>query len=156
MTPAQREFILSLDRAGDITPAEVLAAAVPESSPIHDQFDWDDSTAAHSHRLDQARTLIRRIRVTVIVDQPVVRQIRVSEYIRDPDLPNYEQGYVRTAILRTRGESARRAFDAELGRLEEHVERFRKLAARLGLASEGEAALAALLPVIKRGKSKAG
>ena len=145
MTPSQRSFIHSLDRDGDLTPDKVLAAAVPEDSPIHNQFEWDDTRAGHTYRLTQARALIRRVRVSVIVDEPVIRQIRVNEYIRDPDKPGAEQGYTRASLIRSREDSARAAYEAELDRLAAHIERFRRLSSLLGLSNDCEMALVRLL-----------
>lgn len=59
----------------------VLARAVDPDSPLHAAFDWDDESAAHAHRLDQARRLIASYRRTIIVDDsPVVvrRFVRVT------------------------------------------------------------------------------
>ncbi|MFA5138355.1 MAG: hypothetical protein WC728_03900 [Elusimicrobiota bacterium] len=44
---------------GLLRPEDVVRAARPKSSPLHDRFDWDDGTAAHSWRVEQARHLIR-------------------------------------------------------------------------------------------------
>lgn len=44
---------------GLLRPEDVVKAARPKSSPLHDKFDWDDGTAAHNWRLEQARHLIR-------------------------------------------------------------------------------------------------
>lgn len=44
---------------GMLRPADVVAAAEPDDSPLHDHFEWDDSKAGAAYRLWQARTLIR-------------------------------------------------------------------------------------------------
>jgi hypothetical protein len=46
---------------GEITPELVLEDAKDSASPLHDYFEWDDSTAAFEWRLQQARVLIRSI-----------------------------------------------------------------------------------------------
>jgi hypothetical protein len=51
---------------GTLTPAQVVIAAEPKDSPLHDSFTWDDSAAATQYRLWQARQLLR-VSVTVIV-----------------------------------------------------------------------------------------
>lgn len=43
---------------GELRPVDVVKAARPVSSPLHSRFEWDDSKAAESHRLWQARQLI--------------------------------------------------------------------------------------------------
>lgn len=49
---------------GTLTPEQVLAAAKPKSSPLHQHFQWDDTEAAKQYRLIQAGQLIRRVRIT--------------------------------------------------------------------------------------------
>lgn len=48
---------------GKLRPEDVLEAAKNVKSPLHDCFEWDDSKAAHLHRIDTARTLIRAVYV---------------------------------------------------------------------------------------------
>lgn len=56
---------------GSITPEIVLEDAKPKDSPLHTAFTWDDSKAAHRHRLDEARYLIRSY---VIVEVPTTSE----------------------------------------------------------------------------------
>lgn len=46
------------EKHGVLTPEIVLNDARRKSSPLHYEFDWDDSTAAHRWRIEQARKLI--------------------------------------------------------------------------------------------------
>lgn len=48
---------------GRLTPPAVVDAARDNRHPLHKFFEWDDAIAAESFRLDQARTLIRSIRL---------------------------------------------------------------------------------------------
>lgn len=48
---------------GELEPKDVVAAARPSSHPLHAHFEWDDKAAAESFRLDQARNIIRIVRV---------------------------------------------------------------------------------------------
>lgn len=41
----------------------IVKNAKDKESPIHDYFEWDDSDAAHKYRLEQARHLIKRVKV---------------------------------------------------------------------------------------------
>jgi hypothetical protein len=63
-----QEYLLALyqDNDNSLTPAMVVDAARPEDSPIHLCFEWDDEAAAEKHRQDQARVLIRRVRIKFI------------------------------------------------------------------------------------------
>ena len=53
------EHIYSRD--GGIQPQAVVEAARPETSPLHPEFEWDDSIAAEAYRCDQARNVIRAV-----------------------------------------------------------------------------------------------
>jgi hypothetical protein len=48
---------------GHLTPKAVVSEARNNRSVLHKHFEWDDAIAAEAFRLDQARTLIRSIRV---------------------------------------------------------------------------------------------
>ena len=53
-------FIRNLaDDDGLIKPERVVEAARPKTSPIHDQFEWNNTEAAEKYRLLQASELIR-------------------------------------------------------------------------------------------------
>lgn len=49
--------------AGRLMPEVVVNAAKDAKSALHPHFEWNDSVAAQAHRLDQARNLIRLIRI---------------------------------------------------------------------------------------------
>lgn len=52
------------DRNGmRLTPDAVVQDAQAPSSPLHHEFEWDDPTAAHEWRRQQARQLINSVRV---------------------------------------------------------------------------------------------
>lgn len=97
---------------GRLTPEEVIEAAKSKDSPLHPCFTWDDKQAAHLQRLHEARTLIRSVRVTTVVEE---RVYKVIAYVRDPAKPAHEQGYVSTAVLRTDEDLARSALVTEFG-----------------------------------------
>lgn len=46
---------------GELQPRAIVEAARSGDSPLHRQFDWDDTDAAEKWRLHQARQLIRVI-----------------------------------------------------------------------------------------------
>jgi hypothetical protein len=54
---------ISEDNKGELTPLAVVEKARAKSHPLHLHFEWDDSVAAEAYRLDQARSLIRLVRV---------------------------------------------------------------------------------------------
>jgi hypothetical protein len=50
-------------KAGELTPKAVVESARNPRSIFHRHFEWDNLIAAEAYRLDQARTLIRSVRV---------------------------------------------------------------------------------------------
>lgn len=117
---------------GTLTPEAVVADAANPASELHSCFEWDDTKAAHQHRLDQARGLIR-IRMTTVVDEV---EVRAPSYLRTPGTESKDQGYTSTLKLRDDKEAARVALRAEIGRVVSALERARDIAAVLGLAGE--------------------
>jgi len=51
------------DNDGSITADVVVYEAEKEQSPIHEEFEWIDTIAAHEHRKYTARTMIRSLHV---------------------------------------------------------------------------------------------
>lgn len=51
---------------GALTPEALLERARSANSATHDHFEWDDTVAAHQHRLSQAGDLIRAITIDVV------------------------------------------------------------------------------------------
>ena len=54
---------------GYIVPEDLVQDAKPESSPLHDFFEWDDKKAASKYRKRQAGNLLRWVHVVVRVDK---------------------------------------------------------------------------------------
>lgn len=48
---------------GQLKPHAVVEAARDRKHPLHKHFEWDDKIAADAYRLDQARAIIRVIRI---------------------------------------------------------------------------------------------
>jgi len=51
-----------------LTPEVVVRAAENQSSVLHKLFEWDENKAAYNWRLQQARTILNNIEVTIITD----------------------------------------------------------------------------------------
>ena len=56
---------IRLDNGSVARPQQVVNIARAEDSPLHDQFEWDDSVAGEQFRLEQARSMMRSILVVV-------------------------------------------------------------------------------------------
>ena len=105
MTEIQKRFVIGLEKKGRITAHAVLDAARPASSPIHDCFDWNDSEAAEKWRLEQARELIRRVKIELVYQEVSVRTVK---YVADPASSD---GY--TDIVKAREPSLSEIMSAE-------------------------------------------
>lgn len=120
---------------GCITPDMVVEAARNPASPLHEHFTWDIREAARERWREQARALIRAVRVEVTTTDFTYR---VPVFVRDPVVPENIQGYVSLGRLRTDEELAREALVAEFARAAAVLARARAIAAALGLADEIE------------------
>ena len=88
---AIREELEKLGTETLLTPETVVEAARNPRSPLHSQFEWDDGAAGESYRLQQARALIKRVRVDVVrADQTV---IHAPVFVR---APSGGEGYALT------------------------------------------------------------
>ena len=54
---------ITKEHGGRLTPDAVVETARSANHPLHAHFEWDDKVAAESYRLDQARSIIRMVRV---------------------------------------------------------------------------------------------
>jgi hypothetical protein len=111
------------DRYGRLTPEQVVDEAKDAKSPLHQFFDWDDSSAALSWRIEQARELIRRVKIEVVYED---RPVRVVRYVRDPRCNSSDCGYV--ALLKVARPDASAVMLAELNQIASLVDRALRLA----------------------------
>jgi hypothetical protein len=132
------------DDDGYIEPAAVVEEARDERSPLHSEFEWDDTRAAELHRLDTARSLIRFVRLEVEVEETtVLAPYYVTDPMRPPKTP---QRYVElTRVARDR-EVAARVLNDELDRILAAIRRATNVAAALGMSAE----LSAMLREVER------
>lgn len=131
-----RRILADLEsKTGRLTPDAVVAHAAQEDSPLHEHFEWDDSKAAHAHRLDQARSLITSVKVEVKTEH---RTISAVAYIRDPSLPTQEQGYVSVTKLRGEHDLAREATIDAFKQARAMMERAKNISAALSIEDDIE------------------
>jgi hypothetical protein len=64
---------IAAKNGGELRPHDVVDAAKAKNHPLHRYFEWDDKIAANAYRVDQARALIRIVRVEVDEDKEPVR-----------------------------------------------------------------------------------
>jgi hypothetical protein len=79
-----------LAKTGDMTADSVVKAARSSNSPLREYFEWNDKVAADNYRMEQARNMIRSIRVRFVSDgrEQVARAFQVvgpkSAYPEEP------------------------------------------------------------------------
>jgi hypothetical protein len=61
----EAELLRIWDERGQLSAPIVVQEAAPAASPLHAQFEWDDSVAGEKYRLRQAGDLIRSHKVTI-------------------------------------------------------------------------------------------
>jgi hypothetical protein len=120
---------------GQVTPDAVLADAKSTRHPWHNRFTWDDKTAGHRYRLDQAREQIRFVRYQIVEEEVIHRG---PAWVRDPTKAATMQGYVHVAQIRSARTMAAEAMMAEFERVASALKRAAAVAGTLGLASEIE------------------
>jgi len=73
---------------GDLVPSHVVDASRPSSAPLHQEFQWDDVSAAERWREEQARGIIRDVRV--VYDQAPSIVTRAYQVVNTTAHPNKE------------------------------------------------------------------
>lgn len=132
---AARDRIVELADAngGRITPEQVIEDARSPDSPLHAYFEWDVDLAAKQYWLDQARTLIRSVKIVTREERKTVVSVG---FVRDPSLDSTEQGYISVRKVKTDEEMARDVLLDEFRRAGAALDRARKLAAVFRMDAE--------------------
>jgi len=125
--------LLAKKHKGHLTPEIVIQAAKDPESALHGEFTWDDAEAAHRYRLVQARALIRN--ATLLVKTGETRTI-LPAFVRDPDKPHREQGYISTVKVKSDEETVHAVLTEEFARAASILARARKLAAYFGMEDD--------------------
>lgn len=118
---------------GRLTPDNVVDAAEDKASPLHQCFEWDNDAAAHMFRVEQARHLIRSVRVDVTTSHHTVR---VPAFVHDPECERGEQGYVSIRQLSSDEDKSREVVIAEFSRAASALKRARSVAMALGIEDQ--------------------
>lgn len=90
-------FWLATQHGGTLRPVDLVAAAESPLSPLHPRFTWDDTIAGARWRLEEARRLIRTVKIDVQLtpDRKVQCQAFVSLQADRPEI-----GYRMVAQVR--------------------------------------------------------
>ena len=155
-TRTQREKILAKMRAArggrHVSAEELLAEAAAPEHPLHGDFQWDDSAAAHAWRMQQARAIVRTVQVATITDMVPISCVA---YVRDPALSSRQQGYLAIDAVTKKSEEARSIIHMLIHRIRTHVENARSVAGALGLMDEFELLLQQVCAIEQKLAAKA-
>lgn len=104
----------------------VVKKASDPKSCLHKFFDWDDSLAAQQWRLQQARVLIRHLRVIVEIDGEQIERrafAHVLVKIKDKEFP--EKAYVPVSITDKKSEARVQVIQQAMNELDSWIEKYR-------------------------------
>jgi hypothetical protein len=118
-----------------LTPEMVVADARDPDSILHSHFNWDVEKAANEYWLDRARQLIRSVKLVISTETV---SLSCVAYVRNPELPEGEQGYVQVDQVRSDAEMARAVLVDEFAKAAAALTRARALAAVFGLMDDVE------------------
>jgi hypothetical protein len=121
------------DASGYIEPSRLVDVAREPDNILHDEFEWDVQRAAEEQWIDQARRLIRLVRVEITVEH---REIRAVGYVIDPDRPPTSRRYVDLTVAARNREQAHEIIRDEMSRITAAVRRAQAIAMVLGLEDE--------------------
>lgn len=97
MNNVKEELSRLAEQHGRVTPEMVLDAARSPDSPLHKEFEWDDTAAAKQYRLEQARSLI--VRFHVVYEHKDGRTTRIKMFSSLPSERADGSGYRLTSTL---------------------------------------------------------
>jgi DNA-binding NarL/FixJ family response regulator len=119
--------------------AEMLVeeARANPTGPFYKYFEWDIAKAAWNYWVDQARALIRSIRVDIVIED---KEYRLAEFVHDPEVKRGHQGYVAVRKLRQEPANAESVILNEFSMAAAFLDRARGLSAYLGVEKPTERA----------------
>ena len=105
------EAVEVLAETGPVSPTDLVEAARPEQSRIHDYFEWADETAAQRWRENQASYYLRAIVVIPPEHSEPVRAFHcVTQTLADG---RTERGYVTLAVVQEEPSLLRQVIERE-------------------------------------------
>ncbi len=90
MSKVRDELARLYSKHGGLKPSVVVKEARDEKSPLHSSFEWDDAKAAHAHRLDRARTLIKTVHF-------IIKDGKEETLFHVPSITMQEEGHYEIA-----------------------------------------------------------
>ena len=85
---------------GELIADHVVEVARADDHPLHPAFEWDDAVAAHAHRVEQARELIRSVTIAFVTNEEA-SEMRVRAWQARRNTGRDGKGYVPEHEIRT-------------------------------------------------------
>lgn len=141
-------ILRSLEREdGSIDPEALLAVAAADDHPLHSDFEWNNEVAGHQHRLTQARSIIRAVRLHHPVPSVPI-PLNVPAYVRD--LRSETSGYRAILKVRDDGAAARETVLDAMSRASAAIRRAKSLAVVFGTEDLVDQAEALVREIVER------
>jgi len=122
MRPEIAKAVRELEKIdGSIVPEDVVQVARDPKHVLHNLFEWDDKKAANAHRLDQARRLIREVRI--VYREPESDMTPIPVYVRDPGSKSNHAQYKSVMQVASEFDCIQTSMLAEFRRCRAHVRR---------------------------------
>lgn len=107
-----------LERDGILNAKNLVDISRPESAPLHDEFDWNDASAAEKFREHQARNIINALVVQTESTQTEVRNFFIVQK---------EAGYQSVDILMEKEDTRLKLLEQALRELEWFERKYSRL-----------------------------
>ena len=93
---------LASKNGGNLDTEQIVESSRDKKSPLHDYFEWNDSTAGELYRRTQARHLVNRIEVVIYEDghetsMPIMINLKIIEEVGEKK--SEKRTYFQTDIV---------------------------------------------------------
>lgn len=123
------------DRDGELTPEKVVEDAMNTNSPLHGLFTWDKEKGFYKNLLHEARQIIKTVKIEFVIEKTTSTTVG---YVKNPENPNNQQGYVYVESIKDNKEMTRLILIQEFNRAGVALKRAQKLAKFFDLSQEVE------------------
>lgn len=121
-------------KSKEIKPDDIL-----EDPQFHDYFTWDDTEAAHKHRLNEARELLRSIVIQrVVIEENEPKSITVRQFHNVQISKTSTRGYVSFETIEKSPELALQVLNQAKAGLSQWAQKHKHLKALLPIVNEIE------------------
>ena len=119
--------LMQINKKQELTAEDVVNDAKEKNVVYHEFFEWDDSIAAHQHRLEQARLLMRSIiKIKIISGKEEPIETRAFHCISIGDNGTSHNAYVPEEIVFNKKEYSEQVIENALDEAESWNNRYKQ------------------------------